>query len=38
MHSRVVAEMTASLRIEHDDGFHVRFFPAAYRSDSEIAH
>ena len=38
MHSRVVAEVTASLRIEHDDRFHVRFFQAAYRSDSGIAH
>jgi len=38
MRSRVVAEVTASLRIEHDDRFHVRFFQAAYRSDSGIAH
>lgn len=36
--SRVVAEVTASLRIQHDDRFHVRFFQAAYRSDSGIAH
>ena len=36
--SRIVAEVTASLRIEHDDRFHVRFFQAAYRSDSGIAH
>ena len=35
---RVVAEVTASLRIQHDDRFHVRFFQAAYRSDSGIAH
>lgn len=38
MRARVVAEVTASLRIEHDDGFHVRFFQAAYRSDSGIVH
>ena len=38
MRSRVVAEVTASLRIEHDNRFHVRFFQAAYRSDSGIAH
>ena len=38
MRSRVVAEVTASLRKEHDDRFHVRFFQAAYRSDSGIAH
>jgi hypothetical protein len=38
MRSRVVAEVTASLRIQHDDRFHVRFFQAAYRSDSGIAH
>lgn len=36
--SRVVAEVTPSLRIEYDDRFHVRFFQAAYRSDSGIAH
>jgi len=38
MRSRIVAEVTASLRIQHDDRFHVRFFQAAYRSDSGIAH
>lgn len=38
MRSRVVAEVTASLRIEHDDRFHVCFFQAAYRSDSGLAH
>jgi hypothetical protein len=38
MRSRVVAEVTAGLRIEHDDRFHVRFFQAAYRSDSGLAH
>jgi len=38
MRSRVVAEVTASLRIEHDDRFHVRFFRATYRSDSGIEH
>ncbi len=38
MRSRVVAEVTASLRIQHDDRFHVRFFQAAYRSDSGMAH
>ena len=38
MRSRVVAEVTASLRIQHDDRFHVRFFQAAFRSDSGIAH
>ena len=38
MRARVVAEVTASLRIQHDDRFHVRFFQAAYRSDSGMAH
>lgn len=38
MRSRVVAEVTASLRIEHDARFHVRLFQAAYRSDSGLAH
>ena len=38
MRARVVAEVTASLRIQNDDGFHGRFFQAAYRSGSGIAH
>ncbi len=38
MSPRIVAQMTAGLRIEQDDGFHVRFFQAAYRSDSGLAH
>ncbi len=38
MRSRVVTEVTASLRIQHNDRFHVRFFQAAYRSVSGIAH
>jgi hypothetical protein len=36
--SCVITQVTASLRIEHDDGFHGRFFQAAYRSQSGIAH
>jgi hypothetical protein len=37
MHPRVVAQMATGLSIEQDDGFHVRFFQAAYRSDSGMA-
>jgi hypothetical protein len=34
----IIAQVTASLRIQHYNGFHVRLFQAAYRSDSGMAH
>lgn len=38
MRASVVTQVTTGLRIEHNGGFHVRFFPAAYGTDSGTAH
>ena len=37
MRPRVIAQVTASFHIEQNDGSHVRFLQAAYRSDSGMA-